>query len=180
LGGARFGKYKTIRNTFIIFLVSGFWHGASWNFIAWGFIHACGFLPLLLLNRNRRHITDVVAKDRKLPNLKELWQMLTTFTFVTIAWIFFRADGLRIALSYLRQIGASIIEHPGQFLSLPDGKMAFVYIIPLVLGDWYLRRNERVLKLNLNHKKRMAVYMIILLFIFTKFGANQHFIYFQF
>jgi hypothetical protein len=71
LGGSKNGKYKSIRNTFIIFLVSGFWHGASWNFIAWGFIHACGFLPLLLLNRNRKHVTDVVAQDRKLPNLKE-------------------------------------------------------------------------------------------------------------
>ena len=69
LGGSREGKYRAIRNTFIVFLLSGFWHGASWNFIAWGFIHACGFLPLLLLNSNRKHVNNVVAQDRKLPNL---------------------------------------------------------------------------------------------------------------
>jgi D-alanyl-lipoteichoic acid acyltransferase DltB (MBOAT superfamily) len=65
LGGSKQGKLKAVRNTFIIFIVSGFWHGASWNFIVWGFIHACGFLPLLLLNRNRIHVADVVVSFPK-------------------------------------------------------------------------------------------------------------------
>jgi D-alanyl-lipoteichoic acid acyltransferase DltB (MBOAT superfamily) len=64
LGGSKSGLFKSIRNTFIIFLVSGFWHGASWNFIIWGLIHACGFLPLLMLQKNRKHVTDIVAQDR--------------------------------------------------------------------------------------------------------------------
>jgi D-alanyl-lipoteichoic acid acyltransferase DltB (MBOAT superfamily) len=155
LGGSKNGKYKAIRNTFIIFLVSGFWHGASWHFIAWGFIHACGFLPLLLLNRNRKHVTDVVAQDRKLPNLRELWQMSTTFAFVTFAWIFFRADGMQIALGYIKQIGVSIYNNPTMILHpyfIYKWKMVFVYIIPLVLGDWYLRRDERRLILFNNSK----------------------------
>lgn len=185
LGGSKNGKYKAIRNTFIIFLVSGFWHGASWNFIAWGFIHACGFLPLLLLNRNRKHLTNVVAEDRKLPNLKELWQMSTTFAFVTFAWIFFRTDdGIRSALGYIKQIGVSIIEHPGQFLMLPGGKLAFVYIIPLILGDWYLRRDERVLKISTKwHVLRILIYLIIsyIICLFLN-GSDEssNFIYFQF
>jgi D-alanyl-lipoteichoic acid acyltransferase DltB (MBOAT superfamily) len=79
LGGSKQGKLKAVRNTFIIFLVSGFWHGASWNFIIWGGIHACGFLPLLLTNRNRKNVSDVVAQNKLLPNLKELWQMAITF-----------------------------------------------------------------------------------------------------
>ncbi len=182
LGGSKNGKYKAIRNTFIIFLVSGFWHGASWNFIAWGFIHACGFLPLLLLNRNRKHITDVVAQNRKLPNLKELWQMSTTFVFVTFAWIFFRADGMSMALGFIQHIGDSIINHPGQLLSLPDGKMSFLYILPLVLGDWYLRRDERKLKKFPNSKLNIFIYAILIIcLLFSSINNdNSTFIYFQF
>jgi D-alanyl-lipoteichoic acid acyltransferase DltB (MBOAT superfamily) len=180
LGGSKNGKYKAIRNTFIIFLVSGFWHGASWNFIAWGFIHACGFLPLLLLNRNRKHVTDVVAQDRKLPNIKELWQMTTTFAFVTFAWVFFRAKDLGEALGYIERICVSINYNPKQFLGLPGGKMAFLYIIPLILGDWWFRRNERSLKMYDKVNLRIILYLLLLLIIFIKFGGNSSFIYFQF
>jgi D-alanyl-lipoteichoic acid acyltransferase DltB (MBOAT superfamily) len=182
LGGSKNGKYKAIRNTFIIFLVSGFWHGASWNFIAWGFIHACGFLPLLLLNRNRKHVTDVVAQDRKHPNLKELWQMSTTFVFVTFAWIFFRADGMSMALGYIKNISASIIVDPGQFLQLPGGKMALIYIMPLIVGDWHLRRNERELKNTNSAIFRQLIYAILLVFVINSllYHNNEKFIYFDF
>jgi hypothetical protein len=168
-------------------LVSGFWHGASWHFIAWGFIHACGFLPLLLLNRNRKHVTDVVAQDRKLPNLRELWQMSTTFAFVTFAWIFFRADGMQIALGYIKQIGVSIYNNPTMILQtyfIYKWKMVFVYIIPLVLGDWYLRRDERRLILFNNSKWNYIFYLILVSLIFwhlNLFGGEKiDFIYFQF
>jgi len=181
LGGSMNGKYKAIRNTFIIFLVSGFWHGASWNFIAWGFIHACGFLPLLLLNRNRKHITDVVAQDRQLPNLKELWQMSTTFAFVTFAWIFFRADGISMALGYNKQIRDSIINHPGQLLTLPGGIKSFLYIVLLVLGDWYLRRDERQLVTPTANWVKSFCYVMILIVIALYIDTTKsNFIYFQF
>ncbi len=181
LGGSKNGKYKAIRNTFIIFLVSGFWHGASWNFIVWGLIHACGFLPLLLLNRNRKYVTDVVAQDRKLPSLKELWQMSTTFAFVTFAWIFFRTNnGINSALGYIKHICVSIIEQPDQLFKLPASKTAFVYIIPLVIGDWCLRRDERGGGTILNNKMRFLIYWLIILLILSFIGENQSFIYFQF
>jgi len=184
LGGSKNGKYKAIRNTFIIFLVSGFWHGASWNFIAWGFIHACGFLPLLLLNRNRKHVTDVVAQDRRLPNLKELWQMATTFAFVTFAWIFFRADGMEMGLDYIKHIGESIVEYPGQFLLIPIDKMPFAYIIALIFGDWYLRRNERNLVMAMNKSVCYFLYILMiaacLLGLCFSFYKTPTFIYFQF
>ena len=181
LGGSKNGKSKAIRNTFIIFLVSGFWHGASWHLIAWGFIHACGFLPLLLLNRNRKHVTDVVAQDRKFPNLKELWKMSTTFAFVTFAWIFFRADGMQIALGYVKQIGVSFYNNPTMILHpyfILKWKMAFVYIIPLVLGDWYLRRDERGYQYN----QIIGIFLAFLsiLWLIKSIGNNTSFIYFQF
>lgn len=180
LGGSKEGKVKAVRNTFIIFLVSGFWHGASWNFIAWGFIHACGFLPLLLFNRNRKYVADVVAQDRKLPNLKELWQMGTTFAFVTLAWVFFRADGGMQAIGFLRHLIINIYEYPGQFLLLPEGKSIFLYIIPLILIDWWLRRDERKLK---NPVSALPLYafisLITLYYLFSK-DESSSFIYFQF
>jgi D-alanyl-lipoteichoic acid acyltransferase DltB (MBOAT superfamily) len=185
LGGSKKGKYRAIRNTFIIFLVSGFWHGASWNFIAWGFIHACGFLPLLLLNRNRKHVTDVVAQNRKLPNLKELWQMLTTFTFVTIAWVFFRADTLQSALSFFKHMGESSLEHPGQILTMPNMDMSLINMLLLVVVDWYLRRDERLLSVPKRKSLRFFIYYLIgiqiFLMLLSYFNTKpSSFIYFQF
>ncbi|MFZ4786366.1 MAG: MBOAT family O-acyltransferase, partial [Flavobacteriales bacterium] len=183
LGGSKEGKSKAVRNTFIIFLVSGFWHGASWNFIIWGFIHACGFLPLLLLNRNRIHTTDVVAQYRFLPSFKEFQQMFLTFVFVTLAWIFFRAETLEISIGYLKQIGNSILHEPAKLLQVPGGKMAFIYIIPLLIGDWYLRRDERKLKVPESRWLRYPIYIILSLIIYYFFilsKEEQSFIYFQF
>ncbi len=184
LGGSKNGKLKAVRNTFIIFLVSGFWHGASWNFIVWGFLHACGFLPLLLLNRNRKHLTDVVAQDRLFPNPKELWQMATTFAFVSFAWIFFRAESMPIAVSYINQIGRSLIEYPQQLWMLPGGKTAFLCIIPLIVCDWYLRRDERKLKAFKNRKMNYLLYILLVFITFWKLnlcsGQKIDFIYFQF
>lgn len=180
LGGSKKGKFKAVRNTFIIFIVSGFWHGASWNFLAWGFIHACGFLPLLLLDRNRKHISHVVAQNRLFPNIKELWQMASTFLFVTLAWVFFRSDSINNAWGYMKQIYKSIIEQPYQFFKLPGSLSVFIYIIPLILGDWYLRRDERLLSLPQNTPIRFMIYWILLICVLGLIGDEQTFIYFQF
>ena len=90
LGGSRGSMTKKVRNTFVIFIVSGFWHGANWTFMAWGALHAIYFLPLLLTKNNRKN-TDVVAQGRYLPSIRELISMLTTFSLTVIAWVFFRA-----------------------------------------------------------------------------------------
>ncbi len=179
LGGSKEGKMRAVRNVFIIFLVSGFWHGASWNYIVWGFIHGCGFLPLLLLNRNRKYVNEVVAFDRNLPNLKELWQMFTTFAFVTFAWIFFRADNMGIALGYFKQIGLSLLKTPSQFFNYSGDLMVFVYIIPMLIGDWYLRRNERSIMIK-NLKVELVLSWIIIALILFNIYRETIFIYFQF
>ena len=182
LGGSREGKSKAVRNTFIIFVVSGFWHGASWNFISWGFIHACGFLPLLLLNRNRKHVSTVVAEDRMLPNLKELRQMITTFIFVTFAWIFFRAPDMQLAVAYIARIFVDIYQHPGGLFTVPEGYSMLMYIVPLLLGDWWLRRDERKLKSFNNKYLRVLFYMLLIFILVYKSMEldNTTFIYFQF
>ncbi len=180
LGGSKEGKLKAVRNTFIIFLVSGFWHGANWNFIAWGFIHACGFLPLLLLNRNRKHVTDVVAQNTRLPSLKELWQMCSTFAFVTLAWIFFRADSLHFAVNFVKHMIFSFYENPDQILKSINGLSAFFYIGPLIIIDWFLRKNERKLKVLKFGNNVLYIMLIILVFWFMLRSNETSFIYFQF
>jgi alginate O-acetyltransferase complex protein AlgI len=103
LGGSQGGNGMKIRNTFIIFLVSGFWHGANWTFIAWGLINALFFIPLLVTKRNRNNLT-IVAHDAALPTLSELGWMMFTFALTTFAWIFFRAESLTKAVLYIQQL----------------------------------------------------------------------------
>ena len=100
LGGSRVGQWKVVRNTFIIFLVSGLWHGANWTFLAWGFYHACLFLPLILLGKNRKY-TDTVAVGRLLPSWKELGQMVLTFALAVVGWVIFRATSIGDAIGYM-------------------------------------------------------------------------------
>jgi alginate O-acetyltransferase complex protein AlgI len=180
LGGSKSGKWKAVRNTFIIFLVSGFWHGASWNFIAWGFIHACGFLPLLLLNRNRRYTTDVVAQDRIFPTFKELFQMLSTFTFVTIGWVFFRSYDLNNSINFIVCLISDIIGEPLQIINLPEHKYLLIPIALLTMFEFFLRSDERKLKMPKNLYLRLVFYVSILTFTISYLGERQSFIYFQF
>lgn len=174
LGGSRAGTAKAVRNTFIIFLVSGFWHGASWNFIIWGFIHALGFLPLLLLGRNRKN-TDTVAQNQLLPSIGELRQMLSTFGFVCFAWIFFRADSLEAAFGFIGGIFTN-----WNHLAHLTGKSIIVLGTLLLAIDWYLRHNERQLRVPAWQPLRLAIYFSFALAIWLKLGGEQSFIYFQF
>lgn len=178
LGGSKKGKQIAIRNTMIIFLISGFWHGASWNFIVWGGIHALGFLPLLLLNRNRLNNENVVANNRSLPNLTEWWQMIKTFTFVTFAWIFFRAETLTEATNYISRIFQDIVQHPSQFLQAPSGVKALLFVIPMLIGDWMFRRNDR--NYPINKWIGFLLTAITLIYLLAAYGKKADFIYFQF
>ena len=90
LGGSKEGKLKSIRNILIIFLVSGFWHGSNWTFVLWGLFHSVLFIPSFISKTNRKYTTSIIAENSLLPSLKELYQIGTTFIFVTIGWVFFR------------------------------------------------------------------------------------------
>jgi len=182
LGGSRGTNYFKIRNVFIIFLVSGFWHGANWTFIIWGALNALYFLPIMLLNKNKIN-TDVVAQGKYLPSVREVLSMTLTFSLTTIAWIFFRAEDIHHAISYL-----SNIIHPS-ILTLPElitPKLEMIYtllcIFILVLFEWINRDKTHALDIaNYNKSNRWMLYLIIIIMIIT-FGAFNHnsFIYFQF
>jgi len=182
LGGSRGTNYFKIRNVFIIFLVSGFWHGANWTFIIWGGLNALYFLPIMLLNKNKIN-TDVVAQGKYLPSVREVLSMTLTFSLTTIAWIFFRAENIHHAISYL-----SNIIHPSilTFPELITPKLEMIYtllcISILVLFEWINRDKIHALDIaNYNKSNRWMLYLTIIIMIIT-FGAFNHnsFIYFQF
>ena len=96
LGGSKLSKWISIRNIFIIFIVSGFWHGANWTFIIWGLIHAMLYIPLFLRGKNRQYITSIFVEDKWLPSLNELFQMVSTFFFTMIAWVFLEVKAYKM------------------------------------------------------------------------------------
>lgn len=187
LGGSKAGKIKAVRNVFIIFLISGFWHGASWNFIFWGFVHACAFVPILVLNKNRDNLNSVVAAHRVFPSLKELLLMISTFAWVSFAWIFFRANGLQDALKMIFYLLRDLLNKPLQFFAFYPEYQILVYILPLIIMDWSIRRNERELTIPIRWKPlRIILYLLIAQLCFGKLLLQeqtqgvQSFIYFQF
>jgi len=182
LGGSRGGIWMKIRNTFAIFIVSGFWHGANWTFIVWGALNALYFLPLLLLNKNRNN-TDTVAQGKHLPSFKEFYQIGITFSLTVLAWVFFRAENIGHAFSYLSTIFSKSIFTIPHFLGIRTALHTLILIIIFVIIEW-IGRNEQyaIAKLGFTWKRplRYAMYYSIILAIFLFMGEQQQFIYFQF
>jgi alginate O-acetyltransferase complex protein AlgI len=174
LGGSKAGKGKAIRNTVIVFVISGFWHGANLTYLTWGCIHALGFMPLLLLGKNRRYTGSIVAQQRRCPTLREAGAMLATFAFVTLAWVFFRANTIHTAIDYLWNMRKGL-------LTDPNHKFEFLcYVLPFLAIDWHFRRNERELRLPSARVVRYGLYIIGAGLIVYHSGNITPFLYFQF
>ena len=178
LGGSKLGKWIKVRNTFVIFLVSGFWHGANWKFLVWGFLNALYFLPLLLLNKNRINVTTV-AQGKLFPSVKEVVQIFITFTFTVFAWIFFRANSITQALLYIQGIfNKSLFSKPTIFPVILMGLLLFFITI-----EWMGRENQYAIeRLGFKWPKtiRVSFYYLLIVLIFLFMGKEQEFIYFQF
>ena len=182
LGGSKGGAWMKIRNTFIIFIVSGFWHGANWTFIVWGALNAVYFLPLLLTNKNRKNI-EIVAKGKYLPTAKEIILMLITFSLTVFAWIFFRANNLQHAFQYISQIFSDSIFTFPSFYGATRSLFIIVIILGFLLIEWIGRENEFALaKFGIKWHKplRISFYYLIVFSIMWFGGKEQAFIYFQF
>lgn len=182
MGGSRGKTYVKVRNTFIIFLVSGFWHGANWTFIVWGALNALYFLPLLLLNKNRIN-RDVVAQGKHLPTLKELYQISKTFSLTLIAWIFFRADSIGHAWSYLKTIFSKSLFTIPLFSEKDLAVNTSILIIIFLIVEWLGRENLYAIEklgFNKNRSIRWLFYLMIIISLFWFTGQEQQFIYFQF
>lgn len=182
LGGSRGGTLMKIRNTFIIFIVSGFWHGANWTFIIWGFLNALYILPLLLTNKNRNHL-ETVAQGNILPSPREFILMLSTFSLIVLSWIFFRADNVAHAFSYLAEIFSSSLFTVPSYPGLRKSLITLALVSVFLLIEWMGRENQFALA-NIgdkwNRPLRYAVYYSIIIAILLFGGKEQQFIYFQF
>jgi len=175
LGGS---KKQKIRNTFVIFILSGFWHGANWTFIFWGLLNALYFIPLLVTKSNRKYLD--FSEDKYFPTFRELKGIIITFSLTIIAWIFFRADNLSHGFSYLRKIFSfSFFEMP-QVMPLNLIFLIFIFVII----EWSQKTKKYGLDFNresISIYLRWPIYIIIVFFILFYWGANsQSFIYFQF
>jgi D-alanyl-lipoteichoic acid acyltransferase DltB (MBOAT superfamily) len=167
-----------VRNTFIIFLVSGFWHGANWTFIVWGALNALYFIPLLLRNKNRNNL-DIIAQGKLIPTPGEFLSMLLTFVLTCFAWIFFRSENVAQALNIISEIfSPSLLSIP---VILP--KMLFLIIAFFLLVEWLGREHQYALAtfaLRMPRVVRWSFYYLLIFFIYYYAGEEQQFIYFQF
>ncbi len=179
LGGSRCGKWKTAYNTMVIFLLSGFWHGANWTYVVWGFYHAALFLPLLFLAINRKNVA-VSPKTNVLPGLREVGEILLTFSLVMIGWIIFRSDNIEQAYDYIvRMFSTDLFD-----VSFIFSKRVFVFIFILMLVEWLQRDKQHALQFIERvfcwRSLRWSIYILLILIILLFSGSQTDFIYFQF
>ena len=169
LGGSQEGKLKGIRNIFIVFIISGFWHGANWTFIFWGLFHAILFFPSFVFNTNRKYMTSIISENTILPTPKELFQVGITFILVTIGWVFFRSETIVDAFRYLYQMAFNLNE--------PIFSLHLLYVLTFIFFEKYILKNERDLSIN-----PFIIFFLIGVIIghFYFFSENNQFIYFDF
>jgi alginate O-acetyltransferase complex protein AlgI len=181
LGGNSGGDWLRIRNTFIIFLVSGFWHGANWTFLVWGALNALFIMPSIVMKTNRKNL-EIVAKGKMVPKWDEVCKIILTFILTTFAWVFFRAENLEQAINYV----FDTFKHPGSYLELGvylNYTTTICAIIVFVLIEWLGREEKYAIeKMGLTWPRwiRHLFYYSLILSIFWFSGKDQQFIYFQF
>jgi D-alanyl-lipoteichoic acid acyltransferase DltB (MBOAT superfamily) len=182
LGGSRGNNLLKARNVFIIFVVSGFWHGANWTFIIWGALNSLYFMPLLLTGKHRGNM-DIVAHGMSFPTRKEFLSMAFTFALVVLAWIFFRADNLSHALNYLSAIFSESLFTIPDFPKRKHALLTILLLIIFLVIEWIGKEEQYAIAKIGNQLKRpfrLAFYYVIIMTIFWLNGKEQEFIYFQF
>jgi D-alanyl-lipoteichoic acid acyltransferase DltB (MBOAT superfamily) len=179
LGGSRTTKAKAIRNVFVIFLLSGFWHGANWTYIVWGGIHAFFFLPSFIFKTNRKYLGDEFETQKWYPSFVELFQIISTFILVTIAWVFFRAGTIEVAANFILKIFSSAFNVSKTLSwrsdSTEGSHVEFIVILILMASIHTLYFSKRINSVILKH-----VILMMTILLFGNFVNPANFIYFQF
>ncbi|PZU81441.1 MAG: membrane-bound O-acyltransferase family protein [Chryseobacterium sp.] len=183
LGGSKGGNRMRIRNTFIIFIVSGFWHGANWTFIMWGFLNALFIMPSIILKTNRNNL-DIVAQGRILPDFREVIQMIITFSLTCFAWIFFRSASVTDAFEYIGRMFSTIGIGIGYPYKLFNGDLrVLIFIAIMLIFEWFMREELHPLRkpfTNLPTFVRWIIYFLFAVLVLLFAGKQTEFIYFQF
>ncbi|WP_371743303.1 MBOAT family protein [Pseudozobellia sp. WGM2] len=182
LGGNRVGKLLSIRNIIIIFVVSGFWHGANWTFIFWGGLHALFYIPIFLMGRNRIYSDNIIAENSWFPSLKEIGQVALTFILVTFSRIFFRSPTLNDSFAYIDRIVSDFSYSP--YVHPMGYRMIDFYLLIglFTFYEYIIRKDERNPFKFKSRYIRFCIYsiLILLMLLFYDDGVNRSFIYFQF
>lgn len=180
LGGSRGSVRLTVFNTLLIFLLSAFWHGSSWSFIAWGLFNAIIFIPLIFLRQNKKYCNDVVASRTFWPTLVEVLQMALTFILITFSRIFFRSDSFMDSLKYIKRIFTHFsFTFPTSYISV------MIFILLLIVIEYLQRHRDFGLQLSNNgifkwRAARWLIYYIVAVIIIVWAESPKTFIYFQF
>ncbi|MCK0159300.1 MBOAT family O-acyltransferase [Allomuricauda sp. F6463D] len=182
MGGSRVSQLRAIRNISVIFLVSGFWHGANWTFIFWGGLHALFYIPVYLMGRNRMYADNVVGEKTLLPTPIEILQVLLTFALVTFSRIFFRSPSLTDSFQFINQIVTNFSYEP---YAHPMGyRMLDFYVLLglFIFYEYLIRKHEREPFRFKSKVVRFLLYtsVILAMLLFYDDGVNRSFIYFQF
>lgn len=178
LGGSREGRWKAFRNTMIIFILCGFWHGANWTYIYWGAFNGFLFLPLLITGSNKK-FKDTVAKDRLFPHLSECWLIFATFTLISIGWIIFRADSISQAYDFL----SAIFSNQAPFVKPESLVKVCGFTLLVIILEWTQRNKNHALEFldyRFDIRVRWFVYLILIYLVLKYSIAEGEFIYFQF
>lgn len=180
LGGSKGGTWMRVRNTFIIFLVSGFWHGANWTFIIWGGLNALFIMPSIIFKTNRSNL-EIVAKGRSLPTPREFFDILLTFSLTVLAWIFFRAASLGQAMQIITGIFSKDLFKAPQTSPKP---VILLIIIAFMIVEWIGREGRYAIE-NIGIRWTPVLRWSFYSFIIVCIGmymqtTGSDFIYFQF
>lgn len=178
LGGSRGKKHTVVRNTAVIFLISGLWHGAEWTFVAWGAYHSLLFMPLILTGKNRKYLQE--PGKGFLPTMGESLLMGWTFLLVAIGWVIFRADNISHAFHYIARMFTDFTAQGG----FPSRRL-LIWAAILFLVEWVERKKEHPFDISghglLKYKVgRWALYLLFVILCLFFSGKQGDFIYFQF
>lgn len=182
---SRYKKWIIVRNTFVIFLLSGFWHGANWTFIAWGAYHAFLFLPLILLGKNRTY-TNQIAEGRFLPTWLEAARIVLTFGLVVLGWIIFRSETITQSWEILSGISDVSLFSKPNLLDKGNTIVCCIAIFILLIVEWLDRNSDsplynlRKIYVFQNKYSRIVTYVLFLFLSLAMRGGAVDFIYFQF
>jgi len=176
LGGNRVSKFMWYRNLTIVFLVSGLWHGASWNFIIWGGLHAFYIVFGIITNHFRQSLINKIGLNQ-FPRINLSLSVLTTFVLVSFAWIFFRAKNLADARMVIRRIFEFKLPFSLSEIALSFGVMNLLISIILIILFSFSYKLPSGMKFK--NPMLFCAVMFILILIFGSSGTGE-FIYFQF
>ena len=194
LGGNRKGKIRKYINIMIVFLVSGLWHGANWSFVVWGGIHGAYQVIGDIIKPYRTRLTEKCKVNTSCFSWK-LFQRIITFALVVFAWIFFRADSITQALSYIRRIAVKptpwVLFNEGLYelgLNVTEVNILIVSVAILIIVDLIREKKKMTLDAflftqNVWFEWTVIILLIVMIFVFGEYGPAfdaKQFIYFQF